>query len=152
MRKTGTLLIYRNGSTCIPGRLIRFAFQYGLSLEEANEVTLDTYITLRNDLRSLDENTPLLLTLYKILLEKLSRYNPTLPIPEDVLPFKEDALLHMKIVELNINIVSLLSYLFFTILIMSKFQLLSEITQLMLNQPFKMQMNFLAMTEKVLNS
>ena len=82
-------------------KIIRFAFQYGLSLEEAKEVTLDTYITLRNKLKSLDEDTPLLLTLYKILLEKLSGYNPTLPIPEDVLPFKEDSLLHMKIVELN---------------------------------------------------
>ncbi len=85
------------------GKIVRFAFQYGLSLEEANEVTLDTYITLRNNLSSLDEDTPLLLTLYKILLEKLSRYNPTLPIPEDALPFKEDALLHMKIVELDMR-------------------------------------------------
>ena len=83
------------------GKMIRFAFQNGLSLEEANEVTMDTYITLRNDLKNLDENTPLLLTLYKVLLEKLSRYNPTLPIPEDALPFKEDTLLHMKIVELD---------------------------------------------------
>ena len=83
------------------GKILRFAFQYGISIEEANEVTLDTYITLRNELGRLDEKSPLLPTLYKILLEKLSRYNPTLPIPEDVLPFKEDALLHMKIVELN---------------------------------------------------
>jgi DNA-directed RNA polymerase specialized sigma24 family protein len=83
------------------GKMIRFAFQYGLSLEEANEVTLDTYITLRNDLRRLDENNPLLLTLYKILLEKISRNHPTQPIPENALPFKEDTLLHMKIVELN---------------------------------------------------
>ena len=85
------------------GKIVRFAFQYGLSLEEANEVTLNTYITLRNNLSSLDEDTPLLLTLYKILLEKLSGYNPTLPIPEDVLPFKEDSLLHMKLVKLNMR-------------------------------------------------
>ena len=83
------------------GKIIRFAFQYGLSLEEANEVTLDTYITLRNDLRSLEENAPLLLILYKILLEKLARYNPTIPMTENAFPFKEDALLHTKIIELD---------------------------------------------------
>ena len=83
------------------GKIVRFAFQYGLSLEEANEVTLDTYISLRNKIRSLDENVPLLLTLYKILLEKVSHYKPTLPIAENAFPFKEDALLHTKIIELD---------------------------------------------------
>ncbi|WP_172373860.1 RNA polymerase sigma factor [Sporosarcina jiandibaonis] len=83
------------------GMLVRFAFQNGLTFEEANEVTMDTYISLRNNLRRLDEHAPLLLTLYKILSEKLSRYNSTLPIPEDALPFKEDTLLHMKIAELD---------------------------------------------------
>ncbi|QUW23231.1 sigma-70 family RNA polymerase sigma factor [Sporosarcina sp. Marseille-Q4063] len=83
------------------GSMIRFAFQNGLSLEEANEVTMDTYIILRNELRRLDENMPLLMTLYKILLEKLLRYNSAEPVPEDALPFKEDTLLHIKIVELD---------------------------------------------------
>ncbi len=83
------------------GKIVRFSFQYGLSREEANEVTLDTYITLRNNLSSLDENTPLLLILYKILLEKLVQYNPTISMAENAFPFKEDALLHTRIINLD---------------------------------------------------
>ncbi|MBO1910499.1 hypothetical protein J4G37_37645, partial [Microvirga sp. 3-52] len=43
------------------GKMVRFAFQYGLSIAEANEVTLDTYIAIRDDLSLLDETNPLLL-------------------------------------------------------------------------------------------
>ena len=93
-------------------KLMHFSFQYGLTEEEANEVTLDTYITLRNELIKLDEDCPLLLTLYKLLLKKLSRIQSTSPVPEDVFPFKEDSLLHMKIVEMNraYKIAFILSY------------------------------------------
>ncbi|MBO1909922.1 hypothetical protein J4G37_34705, partial [Microvirga sp. 3-52] len=37
----------------------------------------------------------------KILLKKLAQYDSMHSIPENALPFKEDTLLHMKIVELN---------------------------------------------------
>lgn len=79
----------------------RFSFQYGLTLDKAYDVTLDTYITFRKELESFDEGTPLIPELYRIALKKLSQYHSPMTVLDDIFPFREDAELHSKIIGLN---------------------------------------------------
>lgn len=82
-------------------KIERFAFQYGLTLDSAYDVTLDTYSTFRKQLVSLNETEQLVLILYENVLAKLTQFHGSIPVSDDVFPFKEDAELHLKIIQLN---------------------------------------------------
>ena len=79
----------------------RFSIQYGLTLDSAYDVTLDTYLTFRRELEDFDGGKPLVHELYRILLTKLSQFHSSISVLEDIFPFKEDAELHSKIIVLN---------------------------------------------------
>jgi len=83
------------------GAVERFAFQYGLTLDLAHDLTLDTFRTFREELEDLDELEPLIHVLYKTLLKKLSHYQLSTKAPEDLFLFKEDRALHSDIIKLN---------------------------------------------------
>ncbi|MCZ2260441.1 RNA polymerase sigma factor [Sporosarcina sp. G11-34] len=83
------------------GAIERFAFQYGLTLDVAHDLTLDTFRTFREELEDLDEHEPLIHVLYKLLINKLSQYQLSIRAPDDLFLFKEDEVLHSDIIQLN---------------------------------------------------
>ena len=82
-------------------RIECFAFQYGLSLDHALEITLDTFSTFRKELESYDEPKQLVCALYKISIDKITHVYSTIQVPDDIFAFNEDMELHTKIIELN---------------------------------------------------
>ena len=77
-------------------KIERFAFQYGLTLEMAYDVTLDTFVSFRNELENMDDVESILQNLYKLAIEKVARTEPLLPVTEGVFSFVEDAELHSE--------------------------------------------------------
>lgn len=79
----------------------RFAFQYGLTLDIAYDLTFDTFRTFREGLENFDEDEPLIHALYKLLLKKLSHYQLSIQARDGLFLFKEDEVLHSEIIQLK---------------------------------------------------
>ena len=82
-------------------KIERFAFQYGLSLEAAFQVTLDTFVSFNKAFENMDEVESILPSLYKFAIEKMMRIQSIDPLFDDVFPFKEDAELHSEIINMD---------------------------------------------------
>ena len=79
----------------------RFAFQYGLTLEMAYEVTLDTFVSIHNQFGNAVDVESILPAVYKLAIQKLVQTERLLSAVEGVFPFEEDAELHSQIVKLD---------------------------------------------------
>ena len=82
-------------------KIERFAFQYGLTLEMAYEVTLDTFVSFHNQFGNADDGESILPAVYKLAIQKLAQTERLLSTVEGVFPFEEDAELHSQIVKLD---------------------------------------------------
>ncbi|WP_342514837.1 hypothetical protein MKY34_08955 [Sporosarcina sp. FSL K6-1522] len=76
-------------------RMMLFAFQFGCSLEQAQELVGATYN--RVDEQQIENEEQLLSLLYKMMIEKLTNMRLTAPVTSDALSFEEDEQLHQQI-------------------------------------------------------
>lgn len=78
-------------------RIERLGVQFGLSLDAAFQVALDTFVSLRDDPKKSE------LLLYTYAVEKMKELQPAVPFLQDIFLFKEDVELHSRIVALEVE-------------------------------------------------
>lgn len=76
-------------------KIEQLGVQYGLSLDSAFQVTLDTFLAVR------DEPSTSEIRLYSYALARMKEHQLAAPFLETIFPFKEDADLHSEIVALE---------------------------------------------------